>query len=72
MLPTGRCVPIYMEYSWQVVRATARPANNPLHRTGYTQGRATNIPSALSLRFVRSGAFVRQPVSCVRWPARAA
>jgi hypothetical protein len=46
------------------------PANNPLHRTGYTQGRAMSIPSAMWFRLGCCGALVRQPVSRERWPAR--
>jgi hypothetical protein len=34
----------------------ARPANNPLHRTGLSVGRAVSIPSAMSVRIGCCGA----------------
>jgi hypothetical protein len=44
------------------------PANNPLHRTGESLGRAMSIPSAMSSRVGCFGAVVRQPVSREGWP----
>jgi hypothetical protein len=40
-----------------------QPANNPLHRTGESMGRAVFAPSAMEFRLGCLGAFVRQPVS---------
>jgi hypothetical protein len=48
---------------------TGSPANNPLHRTGESTGRAVSAPSAMFVRIGCCGAYVRPPVSRARWPA---
>jgi hypothetical protein len=42
----------------EATRAGARPANNPLHRTGERTGRAVFVPSALCSRLGCCGAVV--------------
>jgi hypothetical protein len=50
-------------YLSEGIRSPPVAANNPLHRTGLSSGRAVDFPSAMCVRLVCPGALVRQPVS---------